>query len=156
LRSTGGPVEHRHRVELIVGFHPEDDSIADPLATLALTSTSEDPHLLDGHTVTFPEPILPGRAFRSFLLIKSPTPVIDDLNVSEFHVTFLQVVPLFASELEFKKAHSVDHLLSLWQTNRHPFWDPQRTAPTGVTPNPSLQRTSLNSDTVRRHSDPSG
>lgn len=123
-----GPSNEAHRAELFLGFRPEEDRIAQPLASLAFSSSPENPYFLHGHTVTFQEPLWDGTEMSAVLLMYPREAVIADLRVHDQHVRFVQVIPLFMSELEFKKATSAEALVEYWAQRKQPFWNPRRSA----------------------------
>jgi hypothetical protein len=45
------------------------------------------------------------------------------------HVEFLQVIPLYQSELEYKSQGRAEDLIDRWRAAKVPFWDPERPAP---------------------------
>lgn len=119
-----------HRVEFIVGLLPEDDEVAKSLALLAMYPSTEKGSVDHGHTVTFAEPVLPGTDMRTFLILRQRRELHEILPAlplrSGIHVEFLKAIPIFPSELEFKKAHGLDGLLDRWEDAKVPFWNPKR------------------------------
>jgi hypothetical protein len=93
LYATIGAAEHpiphmdvRHRMELIIGFLPAQDAIAESLAKVALY------------------------------------PARDGVLKLGFHVEFLMLVPLHASELDLKKEKGADALMSAFERAAIPYW----------------------------------
>jgi hypothetical protein len=116
-----------HRVEFFVGFLPEQDGVARPLAMVALDPVLHGSALGPGQTVTYPEPLWLGTEMCSFLILRPQVQIVPDLVFSDgVHVEFLQLVPIFASELEFKVAHGADALMAELEQACVPFWDPNR------------------------------
>jgi hypothetical protein len=134
LGTSAYPVpgyESAHRLDLVAGLLPENDRIAWPLADLASKPVLRRMELGHGHTVTFPEPLWPGTEMRSFLILQPhmSNEIVPALELSDgLHVEFLQVVPIFPSELNFKAEHGVDSLMEHWEARQVPFWDPNRSA----------------------------
>lgn len=121
----GKPEEHR--VEFFVGLLPGQDAIASPLAALGLYSAREGAALDHGHTVPAGGPLWPGSEMRSFLVMRSRPDFLPALELPDgLHVEFLQAIPIFDSELDFKKAHGADALMRHWEAARVPFWSPDR------------------------------
>ncbi len=120
-------MDSSHRVEFFIGFLPEQDSVARPLAMVALDPVLHGSTLGHGETVTYPEPLWPGTEMCSFLILRPQTHVIPDLMLpGGLHVEFMQLVPLFPSELEFKIAHDEDELMEELERAGVPFWEPDR------------------------------
>lgn len=120
----------RHRIELYVGLEPAVDDVARSLALLALVTLVDKLTIGSDHTVQFPEPLWPGTAMRTFL-ISPPTPeILSALSPREdgLHVDFHPVIPIFDSELQFKRDHSADDLIERWRAHAIPYWNPNREA----------------------------
>lgn len=45
---------------------------------------------------------------------------------SAVHVEFLEVIPVFESEVVFKQQHGVGALFEAWEARDVPFWNPGR------------------------------
>jgi hypothetical protein len=116
-----------HRTEFVVGLLPEQDEVAWPVARLALSAILNGAVLRPGNTITYPEPLWPGTEMRSFLVRWPNSPLIPDLQLAGgVHVAFLQAIPLFDHEVEYKIAHDPDALLDAMEHEDVPFWDPNR------------------------------
>lgn len=119
-----------HRAEFFVGLVPERDDVVSALAALGLYSAREGVALDHGHTVPADEPLWPGTAMRSFLVLRPLSNFLPPLDLPDgLHVDFLQAVPLFDAERAFKSVHGVEALLDRWEKAGVPFWNPER-APT--------------------------
>jgi hypothetical protein len=115
-----------HRAEFFVGLLPAKDDIARPLAMLASHSAHEKTALDHGHTVIFLEPFWAGTSLRTFLVMRPVSEILPTLGLpGGVHVEFLQAIPLFQSELAFKKANGAEALLRRWEESGVPFWDPR-------------------------------
>lgn len=121
-----GPLSPEHRVELFTRLLPEEDEVAQYLSMLLLSSEPENPHLLDGHTVNYQEPIWEGTEVSGFLILEPRVELIPQLQFDDFHVDFLQVIPLLPSELIFRAKYGVEELLALWEKGEVPFWSMRR------------------------------
>ena len=116
-----------HRVEFFIGFEPEQDGVARPVAMVALDPVLHGSALGHGQTVTYPDPLWAGTGMHSFLILRPQVEMIPDLVLADgVHVEFLQLVPLFAGELEFKVAHGAEALMAELEEAGVPFWDPNR------------------------------
>ncbi|MCL1872447.1 MAG: suppressor of fused domain protein [Promicromonosporaceae bacterium] len=81
-----------------------------------------------GHTVPIGEPWLPGSACDHWL-ISPPYPWGPELEVAHIegtHVDFLWLVPITASERDFKAEHGQEQLEQRFEAAAIRFWDPQR------------------------------
>lgn len=123
-----GGLEPRHRIEFYTGLIPAADDIAKPLAMVALDPILHRTKLGDGHTITYPEPLWRGTAMNSVLILRPVETIIPPFRKSDVHVEFLQVVPIFASELALIKRGGHRGLLAHWEKKRVPLWDPRRSA----------------------------
>lgn len=116
-----------HRIEFFVGMLPAQDGIASPLAALGLYSVREETALDHGHTVPAGGPLWPGSEMRSFLVVRPRPDFLPLLALPDgVHVAFLQAIPIFESELEFKMDHGADELVRRWEVAGVPFWSPDR------------------------------
>lgn len=121
--------ERGHRVEYFVGLRPGEDGIASALAALGLYARREQEFVGHGHTVSSDGPLWPGTQMKSFLVLRQIGEILPAVDVLDgVHVEFLQAVPVFESERQYKIEHGVDALVGLWETAGTPFWDPNRCA----------------------------
>jgi len=122
----------QHRMEFFTGQLPENDDIARPLALLGLHSVMYGTPLDDGHTVSYPEPLWAGTQIHGFLIIRPQSEILPALALPrEIHVEFLQAIPVYDSEIAFKKENGVTALLARWEKAGARISNPDRT------PNPS-------------------
>jgi hypothetical protein len=118
-----------HRVEFFVGLNPERDEIASPLAALASYPIAHNVTIGHGHTVPLDKPLWVGSGMSSLMVLRPVSTVIGQLHLSGgLHVEFLQVIPLFPSEVVFKSKRKAEDLLALWKAAGVPFWDPERSS----------------------------
>jgi hypothetical protein len=117
-----------HRFEFYTGLLPEKDEMAVVLADVAIYSVKEQAPIGPGHTITFLEPLWPGTRMSSVSLERSDVDLIPILanQQDRVHVEFLMITPLYPSELQFKKDHSLDALIEHWWKHDVAFWDPNR------------------------------
>lgn len=118
--------ESAHRAEYFTGLLPPKDTVASPLAALALYSIREGVELGHGDTVPAGGPLWPGTKMSHFLVIRPLNEILARLDLSGVHVNFMQAIPLFESELKWKSHYGVSALLEHWRKSRIPFWDPGR------------------------------
>jgi Suppressor of fused protein (SUFU) len=84
---------------------PEKDDVASPLAALALYHARKGASVGHGDTVAAEQPLWPGTEMRRFLVVRPRDDYLPPLNLTDdLHVEFLQAIPIFESELEYKRA----------------------------------------------------
>lgn len=116
-----------HRIELFVGFQPPCDDAARVLAMVALDPVIHGSALGHGQTFTYPEPLWSGTEMRTFLVLEPRVEIIPELALpGRVHVRFLQLIPLFGSELELKVQQGEASLMTEFERAAVPFWDPYR------------------------------
>lgn len=119
--SDGG-----HRVEFVTGLLPEEDGIARGLAILGtypLTGHS----ISYGESITLPDPLWPGGRMKSFLAVRPMEDLVRDLALPDgSHVQFMNVVPVYESELKLRNGRSAEWLIGELNDNGVPWWDPRR------------------------------
>ncbi len=117
----------RSRTEFLVTLYPERDEIASPLAELAHFPIQERTRLGSGHTLMLADPLWPGTEMNGFLVVEPGQPLVPGLTTGGGEeVEFLVAIPIFESELAFKKAHGVDALVRRWHEDDVHFDDPRR------------------------------
>lgn len=125
--------DNEHRLEFFVGLKPAQDDVARPLAMLALEAVVNRTELGHGHSVTFPEPLWRGTPMSGFLVLRPASNVVPPLGLAGgLHVDFLQAIPVFQSEVEFKTGHKAEGLLQRWEAAGVPFWNPNRAPEPGL------------------------
>jgi len=124
-----------HRVEFFVGLRPGQDDIASALAALGLFARREQEFVGHGHTIPADGPLWPGTQMKTFLVLSQVGEIIPPADLFDgVHVEFLQAVPVFESERQYKIAHGADALVRLWERAGTPFWDPNRCAARSLIP----------------------
>ena len=122
---TGHSKEHRN--EFFLGIDSELDSMFHALALVGTHSYRNRTQLGHGHTVTFEQPLWEGSEMRTLLIARADDEIIPTLVVNtHVHIEFLQVIPIFRSELDFKVKHGVNELFDRWEEERVPFWRADR------------------------------
>jgi Suppressor of fused protein (SUFU) len=115
------------RVEYFLGLLPPQDAVASPLAALALYSQREGVAVGHGDTVPADGPLWPGTDMRRFLVLRPLGDIISPLELPDgMHVEFMQVIPIFESELAYKARHGATKLLEHWEESGVAFWNPGR------------------------------
>ncbi|HYI07796.1 MAG TPA: suppressor of fused domain protein [Thermoanaerobaculia bacterium] len=122
-------IDPLHRFEIFIGFTAEVDDIASTLASTALDPVLHGSSLQHGHSITYPEPLWPGTGMNTILLVQQTedeiVPRIQATN-GKPHVEFMQLMPLFPSEVVYRRKHGTEGLLEMWSEKRVPYWNPHR------------------------------
>lgn len=80
-----------------------------------------------GDTVPADGPLWPGTDMRRFLVLRPLGDIISPLELPDgMHVEFMQVIPIFESELAYKARHGATKLLEHWEESGVAFWNPGR------------------------------
>jgi len=112
----------RRSVEFYLGLRPERDEIASSLADLALYAKRQNVIVDHGHTISAEKPFWTNTEMHHFLVSRSSAPLLDPIELeNDIHVEFLQVTPIFESELRYKKKHQAEGLLDLWESRHVAF-----------------------------------
>ncbi|MGV9566071.1 suppressor of fused domain protein [Streptomyces sp. NPDC003480] len=115
-----------HRVEFVTGLLPEEDGIARGLAILG-TYPLTGRHLSYGESITLPDPLWAGGRMTSFLAVRPMEDLVPDLALPDgSHVQFMNVVPVFESELRLRNGRSAEWLIGELNDNGVAWWDPRR------------------------------
>jgi hypothetical protein len=129
-RRPVGETKSGHRFELFAGVLPNEPNLAGALALAAAYPALFGEALGHGDTVPYEEPLWPGTQMRRMLIARPEQEIIRALDLSDgSHVEFLDAVPVYDEEVEFKAAHGLGRLRGLWQSNGVAFWDPRRERP---------------------------
>jgi Suppressor of fused protein (SUFU) len=116
-----------HEYEFFLGFSPECDDIAGPLAQLRAYARTADVRVGPGHIYRAPGPLLPSGAFDGFLLITPLDLWYEPVQLEGGrHIQLLMAIPLFRDELDFAAGRGGDALLDIMSERNVPFWKPVR------------------------------
>lgn len=117
-----------HRCEFYALLSPGLPLIGHILADLATYPVSEGARLGDSHTVDFQRPLSDLNDMHQVLLIRPNDDFLPAFasKVSDMHVEFLEVIPVFRSEVVFKQQHGVGALFETWEARKVAFWNPGR------------------------------
>ncbi len=111
--------------EFFIGLTPDADDIVEALAEVALHGNGTTRVPSRGDTITLAYPLWQSTEMRSFLFTDG-TEIIEPATFGEKQITFLQLVPLFESELSFKEQHGESGLWKSFEKNLVPYWDSAR------------------------------
>lgn len=115
-----------HRVEFILGLHPERDEVASALAALALYSHREGVALDHGHTVVAGGSLWSGTTMDGFLIMRPTGPLVPIIGFEGMHIEVLQALPTYKAERDLLRETPADALMAAWHKTGVPFWDPER------------------------------
>lgn len=124
------PPDLTHRIEMHVVLSRPVAEIGRRIAAAAMFHEKE---IVDsGHTITFDEPLWPGGNMRTLWLINQSRlgyeHLVPKLILPEAPVEFLMAVPVFPSEVEFKREFGSERLWDEFARLRVPFQNPDRPA----------------------------
>jgi hypothetical protein len=113
--------------EFFIGLTPDADDVVAALAEVALdgNGTKNIPGV--GDSITLAYPLWKGTEMRSFLFTDGHE-LIPSLTETVQRIDFIKLVPLFSSELEFKRQFGDKALWEKFESMAIPYWDPHRSA----------------------------
>ncbi len=127
--ATGGASDvlgdESRSCEFFIGLSPPVDDIADSLAELALHGIGSATVPSFGDTTTLSFPLWSGTPMQTFLYTDG-SGLIPSYTDSTKRVDFIQLVPLFDSELEFKKKNGEKALWREFESRAVAYWDSDR------------------------------
>ncbi len=115
-----------HRIEVFIGLSSDHDDIAGHLASLADYPARNRTSLDHTHMVPGDEPLWKGTQMCDVLLIAADEVISPLVLPDKVHVHFLEAVPLYRSELDFKRGHSWEEFykrmgsFDSWDADRAP------------------------------------
>ncbi len=112
--------------EFFVGLKPEVDDIVQTLAEVALHGRGDSSIPETGDSITLSYPLWQGTQASAFLFTDGDE-ILPPVLVGSKKMVFLQLVPLFLSELEYKKEKGEQSLWSAFESKQVPYWDSCRT-----------------------------
>jgi hypothetical protein len=113
--------------EFFVGLSGNVDELAGSLAEVGLHGNGTSRVPVSGDSVTLSYPLWPGTAMRSFMFTDGAG-LLPSYADSQHRIDFIQLVPLFDEELEFKKRKGEAALWRAFEAAGVPYWDPRRVA----------------------------
>jgi hypothetical protein len=129
-RRPLGDSSSGHRFELFAGVIPDEPQLAKVLSLAAAYPALFGEPLGHGHSVPYDAPLWPGTEMRMVMVVRPEQEILGPLDLSDgSHVEFLDTVPVYEEEVEYKATHGVDLLRTAWRNADVPFWDPRRRRP---------------------------
>lgn len=89
--------------------------------------------------------IIKGGKFTGWILTERPDDFMPQLDLPEGHVVFLDALPVFPEEAEYRHGNRSDDLFDIWEAEEAKSWDLDRELPVGIAPRPSGARALLRS-----------
>ncbi|WP_299968753.1 suppressor of fused domain protein [uncultured Roseobacter sp.] len=112
--------------EFFFGLTTSPKGLPDSLAEIALDGNGTGQVPDSGDTTTLAFELWEGTSARSYLFTDGGDEIVPHLKRDGALVEFIQLVPLFADELEYKKKHGEPALWEHFEENEVPYWDAQR------------------------------
>jgi len=114
--------------EFFIGLTPAADGIASALADVALNGVENKKKPSFGDTVTLKQTLWPETSIKTFLFTSGGSEIIEPLVGSTFEVDYIQLVPLYPAELDYKKKYGEDALWERFEQLQTPYWLSSRTS----------------------------
>ncbi|PIE10546.1 MAG: hypothetical protein CSA72_08555 [Rhodobacterales bacterium] len=121
--AMGTPTE---RCEFFFGLTEKPAGVADSIAEVALDGNGTGRVPSSGDTVTLAFALWDGTRATSYMFTDGGDEIVPRLRRNATVVEFIQLVPLFADEVDYKKAHGEEALWRHFEDNHVAYWDPDR------------------------------
>lgn len=109
---------HSHTVEVFTGIRQDSAQVREAFANLITSlvcSTSPHP-ACHGVFVAGDWEVIEDRKFTGWILTERPDELIPDLQLKDGrHITFLDALPVFPEEAEFRQGNRAEDLLGMWE-----------------------------------------
>jgi hypothetical protein len=125
LEDVGEP---RHGAEFMLGLNPGPDAVASSFAALGLYGRRNAVTVTSGDSVPSDGPLWPGTDMMAFLVLDQDEVLPPVQLPDRSHVHFLQAIPLYESELAFKRNQGAEALMNWWEHRHVSFWESGRGA----------------------------
>ncbi len=129
--SVPGPAgrSHSHTVEVFCGVNHDSPQMLEAFANLVSNMVCSDtPHpARHGVFVAGDWEVIEGRRFTGWVLTERADDLLPDLQLKDGrHITFLDALPVFPEEAEFRYGNRADELLGMWEEWEVKSWDLDR------------------------------
>lgn len=111
--------------EFFIGIIPQVDNIAQALAEVALHGNGTKSVPNDGDSISLTYPLWTGTDASNFLFTDGEE-IIKSIKIGSKKVLFIELVPLFDSELDFKKRNGSAALWEKFKAMEVPYWNSNR------------------------------
>jgi hypothetical protein len=112
--------------EFFIGLTPSVDSIAGALAEIALHGNGTKGIPNSGDTTTLVHELWEGTQAKTFMFTDGDGIIPPIKDESERQIRFIQLVPLFERELDYKKKHDEEALWEKFEKVDARYWDSNR------------------------------
>ena len=123
-----------HAVELFTGVKPGGPDVLEAFCTMALNVRESGTVPQHGVFVAGDWKIIRGRKFTGWVLTERPDDFMPQLDFPGGHVAFLDALPVFPEEAEYRHGNRTDDLFDIWETEEVKSWDLDRELPAGIEP----------------------
>ncbi|MDQ0118467.1 hypothetical protein J2T22_001645 [Pseudarthrobacter defluvii] len=126
---------HGHAVEMFAGVNHGSQEVLEAFATMALNVHDSGTIPQHGVFVAGNWKIIQGRKFTGWVLTERPDNFMPNLELPDVgHVAFLDALPVFPEEAEYRHGDRSDDLFDIWEAEEVKSWDLDRELPAGLEP----------------------
>ncbi|WP_285248847.1 suppressor of fused domain protein [Pseudarthrobacter sp. efr-133-R2A-89] len=129
-----GEAHHGHAVELFTGVKPGGQDVLEAFSTMALNVRDAGTVPQHGVFVAGDWKIIKGRGFTGWVLTERPDDFMPQLDLPGVHVVFLDALPVFPEEADYRHGNRSDDLFDIWEAEEVKSWDLNRALPAGIEP----------------------
>jgi Suppressor of fused protein (SUFU) len=113
--------------EFFIGISPEVDDIVEALAEVALHGNGRHAIPKSGDSITLSYHLWKETKANSFLFTDGQE-ILPSFIYGDKKIEFIQLVPLFLSELDYKKKYGEEKLWEMFESKLTPYWSSNRSA----------------------------
>jgi hypothetical protein len=136
--SNHGPGARQHAVELFVGVKTGDAAVLEAFADAAMSVRKSNGVPQHGSFISGDWKVIRGRKFTGWILTERPDDLIPELRLQDGrHVVFLDALPVYPEEAEYRNGNRSEELLGIWEDFRVKSWDLDRELPPGIQARPA-------------------
>lgn len=112
--------------EFFFGLTSCPEGLPDSLAEVALDGNGTDRIPQSGDTITLAFDLWQGTRARAYMFTDGGDEIIPPLEIGELRLDFIQLVPLFSEEVDFKTRRGEAALWQAFERVQLPYWDASR------------------------------
>ncbi|MCU1555310.1 MAG: hypothetical protein JWM13_2796 [Arthrobacter sp.] len=136
--SNHGPGARRHAVEVFLGVKHGDAAVLEGFANMAISVLIGGGVPQHGSFISGNWKVIKGRNFTGWVLTERPDDLVPELQLQDGrHVVFLDALPVFPEEAEYRNGNRSEELFETWEEAGVKSWDLDRALPPGIPPRPS-------------------
>ena len=117
--------EAQKTCEFFIGISPAVDEIARAVAEVGRHGRGDGAIPVSGDSITLAGPLWNGTAMRTFMFTDG-SELLEPVTIESRNTQFMQLVPLFDSELEFKRSKGEAALWNAFEMRRVRYWSSSR------------------------------